>query len=112
LRYFTNPLTIEVFDEHFSGENWPLAFSTGRDCCDGKHYAVTTDHVNGSMTDPVCAAELAMLFSKSIIMYDLIKDLIEADSKNEEHRIKFKMENLIENLEKEINEHREEVTNA
>ena len=105
-RYFTNPLTIEAFDDQFSGENWPLAFSTGQDCCNNKYYAVTTDHVPASMVDDMCAGDLAILFSKSIKMYNLIKDMIEAKKKNDKYIIKFRMENLIEELEAEIKEHR------
>ena len=106
-RYFTNPLTTEAFDEQFSGENWPLAFSTGQDSCDNKFYAVTTDRVNASRLDDMCAGDIAILFSKSIKMYNLIKDMIEVKKKNDKHIIKFRMENLIEELEAEIEKHRE-----
>ena len=111
MRYFTNPLTIEAFNEQFSGENWPLAFSCGQDQCDSKHYAVTTDHVNASRTDPVCAAELAMLFSKSNKMYNLIKDIIEHEKHNQIYEITRdikEMEDLIVELETEIDKHRED----
>jgi hypothetical protein len=111
MRYFTNPLTIEAFNEQFSSENWPLAFSCGQDQCDSKHYAVTTDHVNASRTDPVCAAELAMLFSKSNKMYNLIKDVVEHHEYNQtferDEDIK-EMNELIKKLETEIEKHRRE----
>ena len=101
-RYFTNPLTIEAFDEQFSGENWPLAFSTGLDSCNNKYYAVTTDRVNASRLDDMCAGDIAILFSKSIKMYNLIKDVVDKGDVKEEV-----MKELIYELEKEIEEHRE-----
>ena len=106
-RYFTNPLTIEAFDEQFSGENWPLAFSTGLDSCNNKYYAVTTDRVNASRLDDMCAAEHAMLFSKSIKMYNLIKDIAETSNIDERRPLLYQAENLIKELEDEIEEHRE-----
>ena len=106
-RYFTNPLTIEAFDEQFSGENWPLAFSTGQDCCNNKYYAVTTDRVNASRVDDMCAGDIAILFSKSIKMYNLIKDIAETSNIDERRVLLYQAENLIKELEKEIEEHRE-----
>ena len=105
-RYFTNPLTIEAFDEDFSGENWPLAFSTGYDSCNGKYYAVTTDHVNASWCDDVCAGDTAILFSKANKMYNLLKDYIECSYIHEEMEVYHQMEDLILELESEIEEHR------
>ena len=101
-RYFTNPLTIESFDEQFSGKNWPLAFSTGLDSCNNKYYAVTTDRVNASRLDDMCAGDIAILFSKSIKMYNLIKDVVDKGDVKEEV-----MKELIYKLENEIEEHRE-----
>ena len=100
-RYFTNPLAIEAFDEQFSGENWPLSFSTGRDSCDRKYYAVTTDRVNASRVDDMCPGDVAILFSKSIKMYNLIKDVVDKGDVKEEF-----MKELIYELENEIEEHR------
>ena len=111
-RYFTNPLTIEKFETgEFSGEDWPLAFSTGSDGCNGKEYAVTTDHVPGSMVDGVCAAELAFLFEKSIVMYNLIKDLIKNKENGEIEEVELdilELKELIEDLEEKIEVHRRE----
>ena len=105
-RYFTNPLTTEAFDEQFSGENWPLAFSTGQDSCNGKYYAVTTDYVPASMVDDMCAGDIAILFSKSIKMYNLIKNISETSNMDERRPLLYEAENLIKELENEIEEHR------
>jgi len=106
-RYFTNPLKVEKYDKQISGENWLMA-QLGKDVCTWKNYAVTTDNVHASRTDGSCAAELAMLFSKSIKMYNLIKDTIKAnDSLNEMENI-HQMKKLIKELEEEIENHRKE----